>query len=160
MTNEEQVAAVGRALIRDGAAEKIATIEVESGPIRTFELYWATPKKKMVADEDVTRAVLTSLWSFERRRGAVISANEQPVLVGDVMVRESVERRRPYGSWTHLKHGFYWEGAALAGASPYSRCLSISWRALLGGLSMGLFRTRKAGEQRPQGLPMLLSWWT
>ena len=110
MSTNELVAAHGRTLIRNGAIEKIATIEVDTGPIRTFEFYWPDPRLKSAADEKTIQAVLTDITSFERRRGAVISANEQPALVGDLMVREAGDRRQPYNSWTHLKRAFNWEG--------------------------------------------------
>jgi hypothetical protein len=132
MTNEELVAAIGRASIRDGAARSIGTIEVHTGPIRTFEFYRANPKQtgQSVLDDENTKAVLTSITSFERKRGAVMSANEQPVLVGDVMVREVAERQQPYTDWTHLKRGFSWE--------------TVAWAAALGALAMLVYVVARA----------------
>jgi hypothetical protein len=132
MTNEEQIAAVGRALVSQGAPS-IATIEVDTGPIRTFDFYWAFPKKtgQDSLDEKTTTAVLRAIASLERRRGAVISAGEQPIRVGDVMVRESSARQRPFNDWTHLKRGFNWEIAAwAAGLAGFAFLIYILARAL------------------------------
>jgi hypothetical protein len=65
--------------------------------------------------EDAVVAALGSLTTFERRRGAVISADEQPVLVGTFLLQEVGESRSNYSYWTHLKRGFDWDRTVLAG---------------------------------------------
>ena len=133
MTNEELVAATGRALVSQGAASTIANIDVEMGPIRTFEFYWANPKTpaSKPPDEEMVADVLTSITEFERRRGAVISAREQPVLVGDLVVLEAGERKQPYRTWTHLKHGFHWEPVWwAAGLAAFAILIYVISRAL------------------------------
>jgi hypothetical protein len=106
-----------RARIRTGDNKSFTAITIETGPVRTFAFYWVEPTKQNRVSEEMVSAVVESIGSFERRRGVVISAKEQPVLVGwNILVRESAEPQRTYVAWSHLKRGFDWEKASLAGA--------------------------------------------
>jgi hypothetical protein len=150
MTNDELVTAAARALVNQGASS-IATTEVDTGPIRTFAFYRVFPNRgrdrglESTLDDDAKKAVLMSITSFERQRGEVLSLNEQPVRVGDVMVREIAERQRGYTAWTHLKHGVSFEIAAGAGGLAVLALLFYALARALGWVMDG-FISKPEGQ--------------
>jgi hypothetical protein len=106
-----------RARIHSGDNKSFAAFEVESGPVRTFAFYWIGSSKQNKSTDEMFSAALNSIRSFEQRRGAVLSADEQPVLIGwNILVQESAAPKRTYARWTHLKRAVDWERVAVAGA--------------------------------------------
>jgi hypothetical protein len=117
--------------------ESIARIEVDAGPHRTFSFYQiplgGNQQGRTVAKDDpVINAAMGSIFKFEKRRGAVLSAGEQPVLVGDLVVQEDeAERKYSFASWAHLARGFDWQRIAWAcGIAALAMFLYVVARAI------------------------------
>jgi hypothetical protein len=99
--------------IRTKKLESITNLKIDTGPARIFALY--PTRSGQTAAKETYDNIVTSIAAFERQRGAVLSALEQPVLIGDVFVQETEGAKFPYLRWTHLKRGFDWERMAWAG---------------------------------------------
>jgi hypothetical protein len=115
-SNQSSIAATRqRTRIRNGEVESFERRMVDAETIRAFTFYRADPSKSQsgtIADDEAMFAAIRSIMVFERRRGDVIAADEQPVLVGNFLVQMTEDSG--FG-WKHLKRGFDWERAALAG---------------------------------------------
>ena len=94
--------------------ESIYQFEVDTGPIRTFAFYPTMAGQPSTPQQTVSN-ILESIMNFERRRGIILNAQEQPLVVGDVFVQEVEKPQYGYRRWTHLKHGFDWQRIAVAG---------------------------------------------
>lgn len=126
----------------DNDPELVGTYELEMGPVRTFNLYQypqVQQKGESVDGEsevaDPSNEIFTSIVKFERRRGSVLLAEEQPILVGGILVQEDIAARNPWGgsqrSWTHLARGFDWDRIEIAGLlAAFAAFLYIVARAL------------------------------
>jgi hypothetical protein len=123
-----------RRRILNGEVESFKKTEVDAGKIRTFAFYradLAKPQPGKNADDEATFAAVRSIMVFERRRGEVIAADEQPVLVGNLLVQMTEDKGLPYHGWKHLKHGFDWERMAWAGAlAAFALLIYVLARAL------------------------------
>ena len=96
-------------------------------------------------DRSDVNILFQSIISFEKNRGAVISAKEQPVLVGNILVQEDESKRKSsYNEWIHLKRGFDWNRINLAGFIAFFSALLYSLARALGWVIDG-FVSRKAG---------------
>jgi hypothetical protein len=115
-----------------GLPTPFTTVAVSAGPTRTFAFYWADPTKPgQTSGDDTVRDVLGSLFAFETQRGSVVSAGEQPILVGEVLLKEIEDRKSDYLDWTHLKHGFDWTRVAWASAiAAFALLMYLVARAL------------------------------
>jgi hypothetical protein len=102
-----------RERIRTKKLGSISKHEMDTGPVRTFAFY--PTRDGQTSTQESALNILASIAAFERRRGGVLSAQEQPVLVGDVFVQEAEIARFPYLRWTHLKNAFDWQRMVIAG---------------------------------------------
>src|SRR5262245_44842910 len=104
--------------IRDGKTNRLIKIEMDTGPHRTFSLYPSTPQqaKPSNINDPLILSVIGSITSFEKSRGSVLAANEQPILVGNIVALEdATQRTHTYSRWSHLKSGFDWNRINIAG---------------------------------------------
>jgi hypothetical protein len=76
----------------------------------------------------------TAFFAFERQRGQVLVAAEQPALVGPVLAQEDETKREDAcRNWTHLRRGFDmgplgWAALLAAGAIiVYSLARALGW---------------------------------
>jgi hypothetical protein len=100
-----------RTRIRNGEAKPLKTVDVHTGTTRRFAFYRIRDQNASPlvtkADEDAIDAAIRSFAAFERRRGVVLSAQEQPVQVGNFLLQKT-DPKSSHSSWTHLKRGFDW----------------------------------------------------
>lgn len=141
MSDDEQRVEANRKLILETKATPIVKVRVDTGAERLFLLYWDSigtiqhePIIKDGLANIVIESVIDSITQFERRRGAILLASEQPVLVGDILAQANeTDRKFSYLRWTHLTSGFDWQRLALAGsiaafaAFIYIVVRAISW---------------------------------
>ena len=108
-------------------------ISVGDRPVRTFVIRPDRPPSKPLEKDALIGLVLESIFAFERARGAVLLANEQPIKVGDIaLVQEDETARTSSGSrWTHLRRGLDWGRTYwAAGVAAFALLLYLIARAV------------------------------
>ena len=120
MTNDELW--LGYAISNGGVqSNAFKKINLNTGPQRTFVFYQMPSEYRQGRpapnenDEAVVALIGNSFILFDKSRGAVLLAKEQPILVGDVLVEEiEGDRKFSFRPWKHLTRGFDWERLAVA----------------------------------------------
>ena len=118
-----------------GAVKFFSEHSIQTGPIRIFAFYRPDPFADLVTKvppKKEAEDTLLSIIRFEQRRGSLLSAEEQPIMVGNFVVQErSDQRRSDFLRWTHLKRGFDWERTYLAaGLAAFSLLTYLIARAV------------------------------
>lgn len=139
-----QQLAIARAHVRMGDTGVATTIQADTGPVRTFTLYWADGRANdEEVGEDTRKTVLSSLAAFEKKRGSVLNAGEQPLLVGPFLVQEAEDKReQTWRSWTHLTRGFDYERLMWAGVSAAAAILIYLFARAVGWIADGFVTPR------------------
>lgn len=93
-----------RAQIRAGTLQPVGTRWLWTGTQRTFIVYLSS---QTATSSDVDAAIadgFANLKKWERRRGQLLLASEQPAQVGTILFLEATPRRFTQFGWTHLNH--------------------------------------------------------
>jgi hypothetical protein len=105
-------------IMRSGNVSAPFMLEVDAGPYRTLAIYQLQRQDKPItgADDPRLAPVMKSFLSFEMNRGVVLLAGEQPIMVGDYLIKEDESKRQySFFRWAHLKRGFDWQQGMMAG---------------------------------------------